>query len=661
MSKPYDDVVPTGHVAHRPGHGSPNTTVSGWISVKGPRGMRPAVPFMPTRPLNPAGMRIEPPPSPPRGDGDQPAGHRRADPPDEPPGGAAVLPRVVRDAVDLVDAHVEPAELAGVAQADGHGAGVEHPLDVESTCGRPRSPSKTSEQCVVGPALDLGQRLHAERDAAEGQGDVGRRRRRRGPAPRRRVTNALSCAGLDGGQAWRRAPRPASVRRTGRRRRASRCHRATGCRSCAGSVRERISPVRAGIGSAPMDAGEFLGLAADPQPAPLVPAGHARASPRGGRFLFGGCGLGAAIVGAGGRDRPSAGVGDGAVPVVRAVDEVMDVDVTVASTGHSPPRPASSAHVGDREILTVNAASGARPDSDDGQWARCRRGAAARRLPAAASAAHRGTGSIMERLDMRLARGSQWDELDGQPGDRRALRAVGPDPRHRDVGRRPGRSSVTTCRSASGRRSARGGGTSLDNTLRGPSGRPDRVGVARHPGPRRAQRVRPRPRAPVGRGRHAAGYGQPELRDRPADPPGPRRARSGDASRPVQRYGMTIPFDGVPLSEHAEWIRRARRPRLHRRLVGGGRRRRRRSRRWRWPSVVGAVAATRHGHHPGVHPRARPAWPSRWRRSPTPRPVGSSSGVGTSSNVIVERWNGIPFEEPYQPGAATWCASSATR
>ncbi len=63
----------------------PITTVIGWIRVCGPRGMRPAVPFIPTRPLNPAGMRIDPPPSPPLAIGTRPPATAAADPPEEPP------------------------------------------------------------------------------------------------------------------------------------------------------------------------------------------------------------------------------------------------------------------------------------------------------------------------------------------------------------------------------------------------------------------------------------------------------------------------------------------------------------------------------------------------------------------------------------------------
>ena len=122
---------------------------------------------------------------------------------------------------------------------------------------------------------------------------------------------------------------------------------------------------------------------------------------------------------------------------------------------------------------------------------------------------------------------------------------------------------------------------------------------------------------------------------------------------------MTIPFDGVPLARAARLDRRAGRPRLHRRVVDRGQRRRRLHAAGAGVGV-GAVAAARHRHRPGLHPRARPAWPRASARWPRPRPAGSRSGIGTSSNVIVERWNGIPFEEPTSaPG--TWCGSCARR
>ena len=62
------------------------TAVSGSISVWGPLGMRPKVALRPKSPVNPAGMRMEPPPSPPVLMGNSPPATEAAEPPDDPPG-----------------------------------------------------------------------------------------------------------------------------------------------------------------------------------------------------------------------------------------------------------------------------------------------------------------------------------------------------------------------------------------------------------------------------------------------------------------------------------------------------------------------------------------------------------------------------------------------
>ena len=64
----------------------PIVTVSAPTSNCGPRGIRPYVVLRPTSPQNPAGMRIDPPPSPPVASVTMPPATAAADPPDEPPG-----------------------------------------------------------------------------------------------------------------------------------------------------------------------------------------------------------------------------------------------------------------------------------------------------------------------------------------------------------------------------------------------------------------------------------------------------------------------------------------------------------------------------------------------------------------------------------------------
>ena len=113
-----------------------------------------------------------------------------------------------------------------------------------------------------------------------------------------------------------------------------------------------------------------------------------------------------------------------------------------------------------------------------------------------------------------------------------------------------------------------------------------------------------------------------------------------------QRYGMTIPFDQVPLGEQADWIRE---------LVDLG-----------YTDVWSSEANGADGFTPlalasvwAPELRLGNAIIPAFTRGPAclAQSVGSLAqaapgrfvlGLGTSSNVIVERWNGIPFEKPYQ-------------
>ena len=176
-----------------------------------------------------------------------------------------------------------------------------------------------------------------------------------------------------------------------------------------------------------MDAPAWLGLEPTHNPmrwmlpiTPGISTGH--------QFLFGGCGLGAAI---------AALEGSSGRPVVWATAQylsyanppsIMDIDVTIAVAGKQVTQARAVGHVGDREILTVNAALGTRPLDVGGQWAEmpsvpgpdeCEK-----RMPRMP-----GNDSIMERIDVRLADALAFDELPGppQPGGRCALWAQIPD------------------------------------------------------------------------------------------------------------------------------------------------------------------------------------------------------------------------------------------
>jgi len=111
-------------------------------------------------------------------------------------------------------------------------------------------------------------------------------------------------------------------------------------------------------------------------------------------------------------------------------------------------------------------------------------------------------------------------------------------------------------------------------------------------------------------------------------------------------YGMTIPFDGIPLADHRQWFEE---------LVDLG--------------YTDAWSAEADGTDAFTPLALAAAWAPQLRlgsaivpsftRGPAllaqsaaamaeAAPGRFALGVGTSSNVIVERWNGIPFEEPYK-------------
>jgi probable F420-dependent oxidoreductase len=114
----------------------------------------------------------------------------------------------------------------------------------------------------------------------------------------------------------------------------------------------------------------------------------------------------------------------------------------------------------------------------------------------------------------------------------------------------------------------------------------------------------------------------------------------------VQRYGMTIPFDNVPLHAQREWIEE---------LESLG-----------YTDVWSSEANGADGFTPlalasvwAPTLRLGCAIVPAYTRGPATlaqcvasladaAPGRLAFGIGTSSNVIVEKWNDIPFEEPYK-------------
>jgi acyl-CoA thioesterase II len=162
-----------------------------------------------------------------------------------------------------------------------------------------------------------------------------------------------------------------------------------------------------------MDARTWLGLEPTHNPMrwvlPVTP-GISTVGP----FLFGGCALGAAI---------AAMEATSGRPVVWATAQylsyahppsILDIDVTLAVQGHSITQARVVGHVADTEILTVNAALGTRDLPAEGSWVQMPT------VPQPEDCDVRGPRfpgieSIMDRLDVRLARARAWDEIDGNP------------------------------------------------------------------------------------------------------------------------------------------------------------------------------------------------------------------------------------------------------
>lgn len=169
------------------------------------------------------------------------------------------------------------------------------------------------------------------------------------------------------------------------------------------------------VGCAPVDAQTFLGM----QPDGDELHWRMRVTPQlttPGNFLFGGCGLGAALVAleaASGRPTVWA---TGHYLSYALTDEDVNWEVTLAAVGGHVTQGRAIGRVGGREILTVNAALGKDELAVGGVWAtppdvpppeKC----PPRFLPEF----FRNT--IMDSVEVRSAKGRTFEEMDGSPGD----------------------------------------------------------------------------------------------------------------------------------------------------------------------------------------------------------------------------------------------------
>ena len=186
----------------------------------------------------------------------------------------------------------------------------------------------------------------------------------------------------------------------------------------------------------------------------------------GGNFLFGGAGLGAAISAMEGTSGRETVWATAQYLSYAKPGEVMDIDVTLAVEGHQMTQARAVCHVGNREILTVNAALGHRPLEVTGQWEVMPQVRPPSKCP---ERPFRGPieGTINDKLDQRLAKGRPHELLDGSQGDGQVLMWAripdmldGVDAASLSV---LGDFVPMAIGQALG---VRGGGNSLDNTLR---------------------------------------------------------------------------------------------------------------------------------------------------------------------------------------------------
>lgn len=161
-----------------------------------------------------------------------------------------------------------------------------------------------------------------------------------------------------------------------------------------------------------MNVADFLGLARDNEATWSFEIVDRLITP--GRFLYGGCGLAAGLVALEeATERPTIyGVAQYVAFAQRG--ETATVSVELAAVGHRITQGRATIHVGDREVLTVVGAFG-------GGTLQAEPWVAMPAVPPPTECPPRRfhssmSGSVFEHLDVRVAIGRTFDQLDGTPG-----------------------------------------------------------------------------------------------------------------------------------------------------------------------------------------------------------------------------------------------------
>ncbi len=167
-----------------------------------------------------------------------------------------------------------------------------------------------------------------------------------------------------------------------------------------------------------MDSRAFLGLQRESQTRFSLQVEPRLATS--GSFLFGGAGLGAGVAALETVTQRPCTWATAQYLSYAKLGERLDIDVTVAVEGSSVTQARAVCRVSDREVLTVNAALGDRNFDANGQFVEMPTTIPPdESRPRVLRAAH--ANSIMEALDMRIAKGRDLDNLDGTPSDGRTI------------------------------------------------------------------------------------------------------------------------------------------------------------------------------------------------------------------------------------------------